>query len=163
VPGFALVSPVATAVLSDRPRFTWKPLAGATAYRVAVFARGFHKVAESVSLQSTEWAPSAPLERGQTYAWQVTSRMGVGEDAPTVRAPALTDPEAKFQVVGAVEAAELESAQREHASAHLLLGILYARAGILDLAEHELAAHVAANPQDPQATALLEKIRAVRR
>ena len=89
--------------------------------------------------------------------------MGTGENASTVRAPALTDPEAKFQVVSAMDAAALETAEREHSKAHLLLGLLYARAGILDLAERELAANAAATPPSPQAGVLLEKIRALRR
>jgi hypothetical protein len=162
-PNFALVSPVATAVLSERPRFAWKPLTGATAYRAAVFAPGFHKVTESAWLESTAWTPPAPLARGQVFAWQVTARMGTGESASTVRAPALTDPEARFLVIGAADAAELERAAREHAGEHLLLGILYARAGLLDLAEQELAAEVAADPQSSQSKAVLAKIRALRR
>jgi hypothetical protein len=130
---------------------------------VAVFAAGFHKAAESAWLESTEWTPAEPLVRGRIYAWQVTARLGATEDALTVRAPGLSDPEAKFQVIGAAQAAELEHASREHAGEHLLLGILYSHAGALDLAEQELAAHVAANAQDVQAATLLKKIRAARR
>jgi hypothetical protein len=162
-PGFELVSPVATAVLSQTPRFTWQPMAGARGYRVAVFTAGFHKSAESAWVESTEWTPATPLERGQTYAWQVTGRLGTAEDAPTVRAPALADPEAKFQVVAGPEAADLERAAREQAGAHLLLGVLYARAGVLDAAEQELAAYVTGHSRDVRAATLLEKIRAVRR
>jgi len=162
-PSFTLVSPVATAVLSDRPLFKWKPLAGAAAYRVGIFAPGFRKVAESAWLESSEWTPAEPLARSGTYAWQVTGRMGTAEDAPTVRAPALTDPEAKFQVIGAAEAADLERAAREHADSHLLLGVLYARAGVLNAAEQELAAYAAADPQSSQAAVLLKKLRALRR
>jgi hypothetical protein len=162
-PNFALIDPVATAVLGQTPRFTWQPLTGAGAYRVAVFASGFDKVAQSPWLESTEWTPSAPLARSQTYAWQVTARMGTTEDAPTVLAPTLTDPEARFLVLDAAQATALDHAAREHAGAHLLLGILYARAGVLDVAEQELAAHADDHPQDVQVGALLEKIRTVRR
>lgn len=159
--GFALLGPMATAVLSDRPRFRWQSLPDANAYRVAVFAPGFRKVAESEWLRgdAAEWTPPLPLERGQTYSWQVTARMGSQEDAPTVRAPSLNSPEAAFLVIGAPEAAQLEKAARDHPDAHLLLGILYARAGVLDLAEQEFAAE----PPSAESAALLDKLRASRR
>jgi hypothetical protein len=160
---FALLAPLGTAVVDDRPRFTWNPLAGASAYRVAIFASGFRKVRESAWLASSEWTPPESLERGQVYSWEVTARMGTAEDSPTVRAPSLSDPEARFQVMDAAEAADLERALREHPESHLLLGVLFARAGALDLAEQELALHVTANPQSAQAARLLEKVRTLRR
>ncbi|HEV3197812.1 MAG TPA: zf-HC2 domain-containing protein [Bryobacteraceae bacterium] len=159
---FALLAPVGTAVVDDRPQFTWAPPAAASAYRVAIFASGFRKVGESAWLASSEWTPPEPLQRGQVYSWEVTARMGITEDSPTVRAPSLSDPEARFEVMGAPDAAALERVRREHPESHLLLGVLCARAGALDLAEQELARHVTANPQSAQAARLLEKVRTMR-
>lgn len=157
--GFSLLRPVATAVLTDRPQFAWKPMAGARKYRVAIFAPGFHKVAESEWQESLEWTPDAPLERGQVYSWQVTAQLAAEPEARTERAPSLTDPEAKFQIVGGAQASELERATRQNPDAHLLLGVLYARAGALDAAELEFAAA----PESRQSIALTEKLRELRR
>jgi len=160
---FALRSPLGTAVLSDQPPFTWQPLPGAAGYRVAVFGDGDRKVAESEWLDRTAWTPSEPLPRGHVYSWQVTARLGTAADAPTLLAPAVEDPQARFAVAGASDAAELERAARKYAGSHLLLGVLYARAGVLDLAEQEFAALARANPQSPQAAALLGRIRSTLR
>ena len=167
--GFALLRPLATAVVSDRPHLVWQSLPNANAYRVAVFAPGFRKIAESDWLpqsahlggpdRSVEWTPAAPLDRGLTYSWQVIARMGSSEDAPTVRAPSLNSPEALFLVLGATQAAELAKAAHDHPGEHLLLGVLYARAGVLDLAEQEFAAA----PPSPDSATLLERLHAARR
>ncbi|MGH9882254.1 MAG: tetratricopeptide repeat protein [Pyrinomonadaceae bacterium] len=42
-------------------------------------------------------------------------------------------------------------------------GTLYARAGLLDDAERELRALLAANPKSPTARKLLQSVRAIRR
>ena len=160
---FTLRAPLGTAVISDRPHFTWQPLSGSNSYRVAIFSAGFHKVMESPWLAGTEWTPAEPLERGLVYSWQVTARRGTAADAPTVRAPGLEDPEAAFTILSAAGAQQLEQRAREQDGSHLLLGILYARAGVLDLAEQEFSALARANPQSAQAAVLLEKIRAARR
>jgi hypothetical protein len=108
-------------------------------HSVAVFAPGFHKAAESAWLGSVQWTPSAPPERGRTYAWQVTARMGLGEDAPTVRAPALTDPEARFRVVDAAEATELARAAREPQRPSLIGNSLRPRRGFSTRPSRSLA------------------------
>jgi len=47
-------------------------------------------------------------------------------------------------------------------NSHLVRGILFAKAGLLNEAEHEIRALVAANPDSQRARQLLQSIRAVK-
>jgi tetratricopeptide (TPR) repeat protein len=58
---------------------------------------------------------------------------------------------------------ELSAARRDYGSSHLVLGLLYARAGLLEEAEHELRALQKANPDSAIAGQLLRRVRAMRR
>src|SRR6185295_17472601 len=59
--GFAPEAPVATAVLTDRPRFQWQPLPGAESYTVEVFDEDLRPVTASPPLSGTEWVPEQGL------------------------------------------------------------------------------------------------------
>ena len=63
-----------------------------------------------------------------------------------MKAPVPPAPEARFQVVSAETAAEIDSARREHPANHLLLAVLYARAGALDDAAGEIESLAATDP-----------------
>jgi anti-sigma factor RsiW len=156
---FALLSPVGTVVLSDRPAFRWRALAGADSYVVRIYDADFNEVAASPQLSVTTWAVSRPLERGRTYSWQVTTRVGERE----VTSPVRPAPEAKFMVLDQARANELTKAKNASAGSHLTLGILYAQAGLLDDAEREFQALQRANPQSALAERLLHSVRAKRR
>jgi hypothetical protein len=99
------------------------------------------------------------LARGQIYTWQLTASI----KGKQIRAPLPPAPEARFQVLSQAEAEQLEKAHSEHADSHLLLGILYARAGALDDAERELTALLAANPDSQLANELLSSVKQLRR
>lgn len=152
VTGFDVFYPVGLAVLSTRPAFVWKPLKGASYYVVEIFDSNFHQVARSGRLTLTEWIPVHPLESGTVYSWQVTALAG----AKTLIAPGAKDPEARFQILSAAEAGELERVSSQHPNAHLLLGALYARAGVLDRAKAQISALAAANPESAEVRGLLE-------
>lgn len=158
---FALVSPVAKVVASDRPVLRWQPLAGAESYRVEITdpAANYREVATSPALGATEWRVSGPLERGRVYSWQVVALKG-GEE---IKAPSPDAPEAKFKVLEQPKLSELERAKKNYAGQHLILGLLYAQAGLLDEAERELRALVAANPNSAEAKSLLRSVRAKKR
>src|SRR5205085_12694103 len=109
----------------ELPVFRWKPLAGATQYVVSIFDDRFNPVAASGALSEAEWKPEQPLARDRIYNWQVSATAG----GRTVNAPVPPAPEARFQVVAPEIAREIESARREHPGNHLLLAVLYSKAG----------------------------------
>ncbi len=158
-----LRGPIGTRVLSDRPILRWQRLPGAppeTKYEVSITDSDFNEVETSPSLSTTEWRPRRPLKRGAIYVWQVIARVG---DQEVARAPKPDKPKAKFQVLNPAEAAEIARARKTYAGSHLVLGALYARAGLLDEAEQEFEALRNANPGSPVAQKLLGRVRALRR
>jgi hypothetical protein len=156
--GLQLIAPLNTAVLNDKPDFRWQPLSSAT-YIVSIYDAHYKKMAESPPMQQTNWSPDHPLPRGQTYTWQLTASL----KGKHIRAPLPPAPEARFQVLSQTEAAQLKKARQENANSHLLMGILYARAGALDDAESELSALLAANPDSSVARQLLASVQQFRR
>lgn len=158
---FTLLSPVGRIIASDRPTFRWRPLSGAIGYQVTITdpEAGYKEVATSPELQGTKWTVDRRFERGRIYNWQVIARTNSGE----VKAPALDAPEAKFKVLEQAKADEVARAKRAYAGRHLMLGLVYAQAGLLDEAEHEFEALVRANRQSPVAKDLLRDLRAGRR
>jgi hypothetical protein len=156
--GFALVSPVGTAVMDDRPRLQWRPLASASSYTVEVFDDGLRAVASSPPLSGTEWVADQPLPRDRTYAWQVTALRG-SESVVAPRAPA---PTARFRVVDADKAAGIGRVQASHPESHLLLGLLYLQAGVRPEAERQLAAVPRSDPYAGVARRSLERLKRTR-
>jgi hypothetical protein len=155
---FDIVEPRGQVVASDRPTFRWRALEGATSYTVKVFDRDFNLVVESPALNATLWRPDKPLARGAVYSWQVTALKN-GEEVKAPRPPA---PQARLKVLDGNAAAELQMAQRQQPGSHLTLGVLYARAGLLDDAERELRALLQANPQSEVARKLLAEVQTAR-
>jgi hypothetical protein len=145
--GFDLLSPMGTAVMEDRPTLSWKPLPGTTRYAVSIFDENFNKVAESPALTSPSWQPEKPLPRGRIYNWQVSAKIR----GRIVRAPVPPAPEARFEVVSAKTADQMETARREHPRDHLLLAVLYAGVGALDNAASELDLLSATDPATAEA------------
>jgi hypothetical protein len=153
LPGFALRSPVATAVLGQ-PAFRWTPLAGGETYQVKVFDANLAPAVESGAVSGTEWRPSRPLPPG-VYVWQVAARRA-GEDRI---APGPGSPPARFRVLLAEQARSIESDVKAAGGSHLALGILYANHGLVVEAERELEQVVAANPRSATARSLLASVR----
>lgn len=155
---FALTTPVGKIVRSERPQFRWRPLAGAETYVVTVFDAKFSKVAESPPLQQPVWTPAANLKRGSIYQWQVTAI----KDGQEIKSPVRPAPDAKFQILSAAAANEIEAAKHRSGNSHLLLGIVYANAGLLDDAEREFQALLNKNPKSDIARKLLNRVRVAR-
>lgn len=156
---FDLKGPVGKVVRTDAPTFRWQPLEGAAHYTVNVYDSDFNKVASAGSLTGTEWTPAQGLARGRIYTWQVTAV----KDGQEITSPAPPAPEAKFRILDEAERRRLERAERQYAGSHLTLGVLYARAGLLDEAEQEFQALVEANPDSAPARELLKNVRALRK
>ncbi|MEP6593244.1 MAG: hypothetical protein ABJC51_06100, partial [Acidobacteriota bacterium] len=129
---------VATAVVAERPAFRWTPLADRTVYTVRLRDTTSDATFTSPPLDVVEWIPEVPLTRGHTYEWQVEAAAGGGDRM----APLPPDPAAAFAVLSAAAAAQLAGAP----DSHLVRGILYANAGVLDAARRELEALAAQNP-----------------
>ena len=156
---FSLVGPVGRIVRDARPRLSWRPLAGASGYAVTILDADLKPVAASPQLSGTSWVVPRRLERGRVYTWQVTALKG-GEE---LIAPAAPAPPARFKVLEATLDDELRRLERNGARSRLALGVLYARAGLLEEAERELRALASANPQSEEARRLLNSVRAARR
>lgn len=156
---FALLTPVGTAVQSDRPVFRWRSLSGASSYVVKIYDADFNEVAASQPLTETTWAASAALARGREYSWQVTAQVAGRE----IASPSPPAPEARFKVLEQAKADELARARQTYASSHLTLGILYAQTGLLDDAEREFQALLVANPKASVAQRLLRQVQSLRR
>jgi hypothetical protein len=155
---FTVQGPVGQVVLSDRPTFSWRPLAGATSYRVSVFDAEGSKVAGTPEegIPDTRWTPVKPLARGRVYEWEVIALREGEEVAKAPRPPA---PPAKLQVVSPAKSAELA----RYAGSPLTRGILAAEAGLLDESELEFQKLLRANPRSEVARKLLSQVRAMRK
>ena len=71
-------------------------------------------------------------------------------------------PDAKFKILDASSANEIAAAKRQAGNSHLLLGVVYANAGLLDDAEREFQALLKQNPRSDLARKLLNKVKAAR-
>jgi len=151
---FAVIEPAGKVMLTDRPTFKWTRLGGASGYVVEIYNAQFNLVASSPSLTGVSWtAPQLP--RGQVYSWQVKAI----REGPELIAPRPQAPQAKFRILDKAATAEIARARRDYASSHLLLGLLYARSGLLDEAEDEFRALQKANP-DSSISEVLRKLKA---
>ena len=138
---FKLITPVNSVVLSNLPAFRWEALPGATGYTVLV--RDIHtgREIESEQLSDTQWTPKEALARGHTYAWMVEAI----KDGRRLRAPALNLPYAGFKVLDQQLLENIQRAQTSWGHSHLVMGVVYAKAGLKDAARKELKEVQAAN------------------
>jgi hypothetical protein len=156
---FQVLQPVGEVVSEQTPVFQWKPLPGAAYYSVTVFDLDSNRIQAGLSLHTLDWKPARPLDRGKVYQWQVKAVMSNGK---FVIAPKFPAPLARFRVLDQEKASALEQFRRAHPDAHLVLGVLYAQAGLLTSAEQELAA-IPGNSSDFElAHNLLASIRSMR-
>jgi hypothetical protein len=155
---FSLLDPVGTVTRNRRPTLRWRPLTGATSYTVAILDGAYNVVTTSPPLVTTSWTPTVELDRGRVYLWQVTSL----KDGKQHLSPVAPEPEARFKVLDKATVEELISVEKT-GNSHLARGTMYARAGLLDEAEKELRALLAANPNSQIARELLQSVRAKRR
>ncbi|MEW6207712.1 MAG: hypothetical protein AB1631_05050, partial [Acidobacteriota bacterium] len=143
---------------TDRPTFRWEGPDVAATFTVAVFDENLNKVAESEPLMNTQWTPNSALRRGQTYIWQVRAIVNNRE----IIAPPPAATRVKFKVLEQEKIEEIERAKKTYSKSHLILGLMYASAGLLDDAEREFDQLVKANPQSAVARKLLRSVRAAR-
>jgi hypothetical protein len=143
-----LLEPVGVTVASQRPAFRWDG-PGDAAYSVVIADSDGNVVAKEENLRGESWTPPRPLERGATYAWQLTFREASGRTSIVPAAPA---PPALFRILDAESARAADEARER--GAHLVAAVLYARHGARADAERELDAFAARNPHSPVAASL---------
>ncbi len=153
---FKLLSPTSVIIVDNQPTFQWQPLRGASNYTVSVFDSNFNPVMRSEPQTATQWSPPVSLERGKIYFWEVTAV----KDGQEITSPVAPAPRAQFKIVEAEKLGEIQQAKSARPDSHLVLGILYARAGLLEDAEREFRLLAKANPRSQVARRLLRRVQA---
>jgi len=157
---FALLAPVGTTVMSDRPSLRWRPLPDASGYRVTIINdTDPADTQESELLTGTEWTVPRALRRGSVYSWEVVA-LREGEEVQSPQPPA---PDAKFKVLELSQVGVVLQARRKGEAYRLELGRRDAEVGLLDEAEAEFQAVLEANPGSAPARRFLEQVRRLRR
>ena len=154
---FALLSPVHTFVLVNRPTLRWESLSGASGYLVTILDSGFNEVETSPLLSETEWTVTRPLRQGGIYIWQVRGL----KDGLEIRSPSPSQGEAMFKVLEDSKAAEVERLKQLYSNSHLAMGVIYADAGLLDEARQEFDALGRANPHSRVVRSLINSVKSL--
>ena len=142
-PGFRLLSPIGIVAPTNRPTFRWTKFDDAIDYEVSVYDVHGEAIS-SKTVTGVSWQPATPLVRGRVYQWQVRA---ITKDGREVKSPPVGQPDAKFSVLDQNKFNELERARNAYSISHLLLGTLYAKAGLISEAKREFRALLAANPE----------------
>jgi hypothetical protein len=159
-PEFSVLSPIANAIVRDpRPTLQWQPVRDALSYDLTVTDKDYIKVAAQTGLTEPQWRIASPLKQGGEYVWSVTAHL---RDGSKMIAPAHDTAIARFRVLTSAREQELRQAEQEYAGKHLVLGLLYARAGLRDETLREFKALAKANPGSPIARSLLRQAQAKR-
>jgi hypothetical protein len=143
------LQPTGRVIAEVRPELSWTARDSAT-YTVYVYD-GEREIARSATLRETRWTPPRALPRGRLLTWQVEAARG--ESIETLPRPPA--PPAVFRIVSEEEWRDVARAREAHPGDDLLLGILYARAGMLDEAGDALRRAAAS---DPAARKLLDQL-----
>lgn len=138
---FRLISPIGTAVLTNRPTLVWESLADASSYAVTITRDG-RTILATPALIDTQWQTPA-LERGHVYQWRVSASKG-GERFEAAKMPG---GEAAFLVLDEDQQQKLTDLAQANPNAHLLLGVAFAGAGDIERAEDELKGAIVNNPR----------------
>jgi hypothetical protein len=154
----AIIAPYLTAVREQQPELNWKPLPGATSYRVEVAEAGTDAPLLSQETDTTNWKVSQPLEPGRAYQWRVY--FAVGDDSFV--APKATELPAAFWILDDAALQRLAADEKDVSGSKLLQGLLYAREGLADEAEAVWGQLLAENPTSDLVEKLLADLRAVR-
>jgi hypothetical protein len=142
------LQPSGTVVESQTPTLRWKPGAGER-FIVTVVCDDV-PAGKSGLIEGGHWTVSKPLPRGATCAWQMER---ASDHAILPQPPA---PQPIFRVLDARQAAEIARAKEK--SDDLVVGLLYARAGVQRDALEHLHAWLQLHPNDDAADAILRSI-----
>jgi hypothetical protein len=149
-----LLEPVGVIVETQRPVFRWKGAPGAE-YQVSIYDGQFQPVATSSWIRAAEWTPPADLRRGIRYSWQLAVRRN-GSEFTVPEPPA---PEARFRVLDAAAESELAGLRENWRDSHLVMGVAYARVGMMEEARQEIQAAADQNPEAANLAGLLNSLK----
>jgi hypothetical protein len=143
-------------VVLDRPStIEWRPVAGASQYRLAILSSTGEPL-ETITSAGTShpWPIDLPVAWGHSYLVEVATEGAFGH----------AEGRASFRVRTAEEAAAWARATDEVRArvdadvAHLLVAHLALRRGLLEEAERAARAHIASSPDDARGRAVLEHV-----
>jgi len=147
-----ILSPRGTAVAGLPVEFGWQPLHGDWTYQVRVFTLTGDPVTASPDVVTPHWSCQQDLKAGADYQWQVTAVRG--SERVTLPEPSETPP--RFRVLDSASAQRLRELANRQQPDHLLLGVEYARAGLLDDARVQLSEASRLAPGRPEILRLLQ-------
>ncbi len=155
----APISPLGTVIPDDYPILRWKPVAGATGYRVDIANIDRRESISSgiLSPETTSWRSTSPLGRGQLHSWTVTALI----DGREVTAPDVSQPEARFLILSDISFDEMRLLQKPPVS-RLALTIFYGQHGMLADAHRELSRLARENPQSKEIEQLQAWLKSLR-
>jgi len=153
-PGTQILSPRGTAVAGLPVEFRWQPLDGDWTYQVRVFTLTGDPATTSPDVVTPHWSCQHDLKAGTDYQWQVTAVRG--SERVTLPEPSEAPP--RFRVLDSTPAQRLRELANRQPSDHLLLGVEYARAGLLDDARVQLSEASRLAPGRPQILRLLHSL-----
>lgn len=154
---FAAIAPVGTVVESARPTLRWSQRPGATGYRVNLAPKKGGAVITSPLLgaNQTEWTPPALLQPNEIYEREIEA---VRDGEMVAKAPAPPEPEARFAVLPNEKLAKVRRLREQFGRSHLLMGLAYARAGLVSEARTEFEKLARENPQSELPRQLLARL-----
>ena len=109
----------------------------------------------SLGPDTSDWTPSQALQPGEVYEWEVEA---LRADELIAKAPAPPEPEARFAVLPNDKQQDLQRLRAELGKSHLLLGLAYARAGLVPEARAEFQQLVQENPRSQLPKSLLASL-----
>lgn len=148
---FRVVAPIGTVVKELRPILSWTPDPGSTGYVVTIRDDDTKEGITSPLLQGTEWTVPRDLAHSHTYEWQVASSRRQGKEAVE---PAPPSTPVKFRILDQKTTKELQHLP----PSHVVRGILYANAGLLDDAQQEFRTLQQQNPGSKITADLLQQL-----
>lgn len=151
-----LLTPIGITVLATRPVLRWSSVEKATGYEVQIADGRGNEIAHSeiLAASTNRWQPPQALPRGVMYSWSVRA---IQEESTTTAML----PTGRFKVLDRAKARKLAQLKAQ-ANSHLVLGMFYAREGMLPEAQQELRWLANKNPNSPLARKLLQAVQAWR-
>jgi hypothetical protein len=147
-------SPNGTYVRSYQPVLHWAPPAQAKTYVVKLWNSKDRFITQEQTSE-TIWKVNKQLAPDEFYRWEVEVKDTDGKSAPFVIKGA-------FSTLAAQRDAEVSRDEKRYAQSHLLLGLTYFRAGLLDDAQQQFQLLVSENPKSTKARGLLQRVQALR-
>src|SRR5262249_19069513 len=143
---FKAIAPVGTVVENPLPTFCWSTIEGADGYRVNILAKNTGQLFTSpvIDGKSSTWTPEQPLRPGQSYEWEVEA---LRDGAMIAKAPAPPAAEARFSILPNEKRNTMAKMQEKFGRSHLVMGLIYAEAGLVDQARTEFESLARENPE----------------